>query len=377
MKTTPTRRGAGMIAAGALVAGALAALPVTAAQAAEATTTDYTCTALSFAGYDAKLSLDVTAPAQVTQGQAVTLTADATWTWGTKWSDFARAQSMGAKGVSAKVSVNANEAGVPSPATLAFNDADFTVPAAGSVVWPASITFPAIPTTSGDDLSISLGKVDFAAKISLKDYTGGGFIDVAVNCTVVGTAPVIATVDVTPAPTPGTLAPATALKATGKAVVGQRIVASGGTTNPASTVAYQWLVGGKAAGAGTSYVVKPADLGKTVAVRSTATKVGYVTRVSNVSVGKVAAGSFAVKGKVAIKGKAKVGKKLTAKPGKAAGVKVSYQWLKNGKAIKGAKAKSLKLKKSFKGKKISVKVTYTKPGYKSVVQKSKAVKVKK
>ncbi|QMW66790.1 hypothetical protein H4N58_02135 [Mumia sp. ZJ1417] len=377
MKTTPTRRGAGMIAAGALVAGALAALPVTAAQAAEATTTNYICSIpdLGFGGYDAKLSLNATAPTQVHQGQPVTVTAaDVTWTWGNSWSDFARARAMQVKGVTAKVPVLVNGVALATPATLKVADADITVPAAGSVTWPASITFPAIPTSSGNDVSIALGAVDLSAEILLVPFTGGKFIGADIACALDGAVPTIATVDVLP---PAALAPATALKATGKAVVGQRIVASGGTTNPASSVAYQWLVNGKAAGAGASYVVKPADLGKTVAVRSTATKVGYVTRVSNVSVGKVAAGSFAVKGKVAIKGKAKVGKKLTAKPGKAAGVKVSYQWLKNGKAIKGAKAKSLKLKKSFKGKKISVKVTYTKPGYKSVVQKSKAVKVKK
>ncbi|WP_262847878.1 hypothetical protein [Mumia quercus] len=375
MKTTPARRGAGMIAAGALVAGALAAAaPASAVEAAAGETTiDYTCSALGFGGYDAKLKLDVTAPAEVRQGEPVTLAAEATWTWGAKWSDFARSTSMQVKSLSAKTPVVVNGAET-APATLAFNDADLTVPAEGSVVWPGSITFPAISTASGTDLAISLGKADLTAELFLVPYTAGKFVEADVNCTLVGTAPTIASVDVLP---PGTLAPAAALKATGKAVVGQRLVASGGQTNPTSSLAYHWLVNGKVASGSSAYVVKPADLGKTIALRATATKVGYHTRVSTVSVGKVTAGSFAVSGKVKITGKAKVGKKLKAKPGKAAGTKVSYQWLRNGKAIKGAKAKTLKLKKAYKGKKISVKVTYSKAGYKSVTQTSKAVKVKK
>jgi len=84
-----------------------------------------------------------------------------------------------------------------------------------------------------------------------------------------------------------------------------------------------------------------------------------------------------VAGLVKITGTPKVGKKLTAVPGKAAGATVKYQWLSNGKVIKKATGKTLKLTKSLKGKKISVKATYAKTGFKSVTQTSKAVKVKK
>lgn len=84
-----------------------------------------------------------------------------------------------------------------------------------------------------------------------------------------------------------------------------------------------------------------------------------------------------VTGVAKIIGKAKVGKKLTAVPGKAAGATVKYQWLLNGKVIRKATGKTLKLGKAHKGKKISVKVTYTKAGFNPVTQVSKAVKVKK
>jgi len=374
MKTTPARRGAGMIAAGALVAGALAALPATAAHAAPATT-NYSCTYGSFGSFDAGLVVDATAPATALQGVPIALDADATLNWGTSWSNYGRELEMKFKKASGTAKVLVNGVALPTLATLTFKDADLAVPAAGNMSWPAEVTLPSIPTTSGTDVAITLGAVDLKMDVALK-FVGGGnvFTPAALPCANVGAAPTIASVDVLP---PAPLAVATALKATGKVAVGQRLTATGGTTNPASSVSYQWLVGGKAVSSANNYVLKPADLGKAVAVRSTATRVGYVTRVTTANVGKVAAGTFAVKGKAKITGKAKVGKKLKVKAGKAAGAKVKYQWLKNGKAIKGAKGKTLKLKKSFKGKKISVKVTYSKAGYKTVTQKTKAVKVKK
>jgi hypothetical protein len=107
---------------------------------------------------------------------------------------------------------------------------------------------------------------------------------------------------------------------------------------------------------------------------------GQNTTLGSVTINDVAepvATKVPVTGKVKITGAAKVGKKLTAVPGKAAGATIKYQWMSNGKAIKKATAKTLKLTKPYKGKKITVKVTYSKTGFVSVTQISKAVKVKK
>lgn len=83
--------------------------------------------------------------------------------------------------------------------------------------------------------------------------------------------------------------------------------------------------------------------------------------------------NFTVQGKIsakaAVSGKARVGKTLTAKPSASAfgaalsGVKYKYSWTANGKKA-GSKSK-LKLTKKHKGKKIVLKVTATKTGYKS------------
>ena len=55
---------------------------------------------------------------------------------------------------------------------------------------------------------------------------------------------------------------------------------------------------------------------------------------------------------------------------------MKYQWLRNGKAIKKATKASYKLTAKDKGKKVSVKVTYSKAGLTTVVKKSAAKKVK-
>ena len=83
-----------------------------------------------------------------------------------------------------------------------------------------------------------------------------------------------------------------------------------------------------------------------------------------------------------ISGKPKVGKTLAvSKPaysaaGKAAALKVKYQWTANGKAIKGATKTKLKLTKALKGKKVTVKITFSKAGYKSRTLAPKAVKIR-
>ncbi|UDY22997.1 substrate-binding domain-containing protein [Nocardioides sp. Kera G14] len=82
-------------------------------------------------------------------------------------------------------------------------------------------------------------------------------------------------------------------------------------------------------------------------------------------------------GTVKVSGKAKVGKKVTATATATRGAKLSYQWLSNGKAIKGAKAAKLKLTKKLKGKRVSVRVTATLTGATPVTRTSAAVKVKK
>ena len=101
---------------------------------------------------------------------------------------------------------------------------------------------------------------------------------------------------------------------------------------------------------------------------------GYVkASATSAATAKVGKGSLSA-AKPTISGTAKVGKKLTAKPGtwKPSGVKRSYRWLRNGKSISGATKSTYTLKKADVGKKISVKVTGKKSGYTTKTVSSKA-----
>jgi len=78
---------------------------------------------------------------------------------------------------------------------------------------------------------------------------------------------------------------------------------------------------------------------------------------------KVRAGTLTTS-RPTITGKAKVGRRLTAKHGHwTAGTSFHYRWFANGKRIHYATHRTLKLARKVKGKRITVKVTGTKPGY--------------
>lgn len=168
-------------------------------------------------------------------------------------------------------------------------------------------------------------------------------------------------------------------KVTGSVKVGKRLTADPGAWGPGDVaLSYQWFRSGVKIAKATkaTYKLVAADRGKTLTVKVTGTKSGYATvSKTSVATGKVAAGSL-TSAKPKITGTVKVGKKLTVKPGvwKPSGVKVSYQWLRSGKAIKGATKPSYKLTSKDKRKKITVKVTGKKAGYASKSVVSKATK---
>ena len=91
-----------------------------------------------------------------------------------------------------------------------------------------------------------------------------------------------------------------------------------------------------------------------------------------------AASTFTGLSKPTISGTRTVGKALTAKRDTSTTPKadrVSYQWLRNGSKISGAKSSTYKLKSADKGKKISVKVTAKKKYYATVAKTSATKKI--
>lgn len=158
----------------------------------------------------------------------------------------------------------------------------------------------------------------------------------------------------------------------GVAQVGRSLAARAGTWGPTGVaLTYQWLVDGTpiAGATASTLALTPALASRRVAVAVTGS-LAPATPVTRTSAAvAVARGTLAV-GKPRIVGKAKVGTKVRALVSVPAGATVGYQWLRGGKAIKGAHAATLRVTKKLRGQRLSVRVTVTRSGYATVTTNS-------
>lgn len=141
-------------------------------------------------------------------------------------------------------------------------------------------------------------------------------------------------------------------------------------------LSYRWLRDGQPITGATavSYRATGSDAGHGLTAQVFANKTGYTTTIATSPTVVVAKGTL-TSSRPRVVGKAKVGKKLTAKPGRwSSGVRFSYRWRANGKSIAKATRSTLKLTTKLRGKKISVTVVATKTGYITVGTTSKATK---
>lgn len=163
-------------------------------------------------------------------------------------------------------------------------------------------------------------------------------------------------------------------KVSGTPAVGRTLRALPGAWKPAAVrLGYQWLRDGKPiAGATTArYTPVGRDAGHRVAVRVTGTAAGAVdvTRTSKpVTVKRV----MTATPKPRIAGTPKVGEKLTAATGtwKPGAVRLTVQWLRDGKAITGSHARVHVLRAADRGHRITVRVTGRRAGYLTVTRTS-------
>jgi hypothetical protein len=153
---------------------------------------------------------------------------------------------------------------------------------------------------------------------------------------------------------------------------------SGGTVFFGVTYSYSWLANGKTIGTGSKLVVPGSaykeKLACELSVHDGSGPTSTATTASvTVSLGKAPHATKAP----TLSGPHKVGKTETVKAGtwSLKGVKFTYQWLLNGKVIKGATKSSLKLSRADNGKKLSCRVTAYETGYASGVATTKSVKV--
>jgi hypothetical protein len=154
------------------------------------------------------------------------------------------------------------------------------------------------------------------------------------------------------------------------------VITSLGTWTPASTITHwQWLRNGVPISGATNnyYLISGGDLGAAISLRVTGLAQNYAPSTADSASVVVTApvatpGTLVTSGTGSITGKLKVGKKVKAAPPSCTpAASVSYQWLRGHKAIANATKAKYKLKSADKGKKISVRVTYTLPGYNATV----------
>lgn len=158
-------------------------------------------------------------------------------------------------------------------------------------------------------------------------------------------------------------------------------VAIAGTSSMAQTVllnatipvgvkaTYQWLNDGApiSGATRTSYVLKATDVSHNVSVKVTLSRTAYNTLVLTTDSVPVVAGIQLNQPTVGITGTVRLGKILSGVTGIwDSGVKLSFQWFRDGNPINGAVAKTYKITASDVGHSIAFKVTSTKPGYTTV-----------
>lgn len=157
----------------------------------------------------------------------------------------------------------------------------------------------------------------------------------------------------------------------GEAFVGKTLTADPGTWNDAAPAfTYQWLANTEPISGATTnkLVLTEAELGKSIAVRVTATKgtaysPGSATSASTAAVGDDPT-KVVSKTKPIVSGTAKVGETLSTTDGTWSNEPTGfdYQWLADGTAVTGATSSTFVLTKDQRGKKMSVRVTASKSG---------------
>ncbi|WP_210649461.1 M12 family metallo-peptidase [Nocardioides sp. SYSU D00065] len=153
---------------------------------------------------------------------------------------------------------------------------------------------------------------------------------------------------------------------------------------PAVSLSYQWLLDGAPVPGATraTYDLARRDIGKTLSVQVTGSA-PYYSSVTTVSAPVVVGKALFKTKRPKLRGLPRVGRVLSVsvkgwkpKPAKKS-VKVRYQWLRNGKKIKGAKGATYRVRPKDRGKKISVKVIAKAKDYESAKRSSKKVKIRR
>lgn len=202
----------------------------------------------------------------------------------------------------------------------------------------------------------------------------GSTITVTATATATGYRIAAATVKTAKAVVPGnfTLTQSPSIVG-GVATVGTPLTARPGTWTPSGTYAYQWYAGKAPIPGATaaSFTPTPDLLSQKLMVKVTATSPGYNARTGDSTLtAAVLPGIFTAPALANLPAPA-VGAPITESPGAITGTTtptVTYQWKLNGLAIAGATSDTYTPTPSQLGKHLSVTVTASAPGYKTLTR---------
>jgi len=173
---------------------------------------------------------------------------------------------------------------------------------------------------------------------------------------------------------PGTMRTTEVPTVTGLVKVGGVLTVAGGSWQPAATArTIQWYANGVAIPGATQTTLKlgAAQLGKRITAAVTGRRVGYLdaTATSAPTV-PVAPEKMSVTREPVVTGAPHLGHAITVTPGAVSptGATTTYRWLRDGAPIKHAKAATYTPQLADLGTHLSVRVTYSMPGYTSVVR---------
>lgn len=156
--------------------------------------------------------------------------------------------------------------------------------------------------------------------------------------------------------------------------VGYTLSARPGRWNPAApALSYTWFDGARALGTGPTYVVAPAELGRTISVTATASSPGRAPGTRTwTSSARVVRGTFWIKGRPTISGRPTVGGRLRARSSATAphGHR-TYRWTRDGRTIRGATHSTYRVTRGDRRHRLSVRVTYTATAFEPAVRTSR------
>ena len=266
-----------------------------------------------------------------------------------------------------------------------LNDETVTATAPPSINGAPKVDVPLSATTGGwSSAGATFAYQWFANGAAIAGATGPTYtpnagqvsvsFTVRVTATKAGYAPAASTSAPTAPTAPGTMNATSAPIVTGPAKVGGVLTTAGGTFAPApSSTGLQWFADGVAIPGATqpSLTLGAAELGHRITAVVTGQRAGYANGVAtSTATEPVGPENLSMTQEPALAGDPHVGRALTAAPGAVgpAGVDTSFQWMRNGTPITGARSSRYVPEATDLGGRLSVEVTYAKPGYTSIVR---------